>query len=342
MKPLLAISVGDCNGIGPEIVLKAVASQAVRRTCVPLLVGPETVFQFYRRKLGLRVTLQVLSPGFNPSTLHDARNAVWLLESSTVQAYTIAPGVATAEAGRAAAEAISTGTRLVRSGRAEALVTAPISKRALHLAGIDFPGHTEMLQHLTGSLDAAMMLVSRTLRVGLVTIHCPLRDVPNLLTVERITAKTVLVHEALRRDWGIRHPRIAILGLNPHAGENGDIGVEELSIIEPAVRLLNNRSIKAEGPFSADAFFARYRPTQWDAVIAMYHDQGLIPLKMTGRGKAVNITVGLPIVRTSPDHGTAFDIAGRGIADPASLIEAIKLAVMIARRRRAGTGRKPL
>lgn len=339
MKPLLAISVGDCNGIGPEIVLKAATTPAVRRACVPLLVGPENVFQFYRRKLGLKVKLQSLSPGFASSAVLRSHAVLWLLESSALPAQHIAPGTATAEAGRAAVDAISTATLLVQSGRAEALVTAPISKHSLHLAGFEFPGHTEMLQHLTGSKDVAMMLVSRTLRVGLVTIHCPLRDVPNVLSAELITAKTVLVHEALRQDWGIRRPRIAILGLNPHAGENGDIGVEEISTIEPAVRLLANRSIKVGGPFPADSFFARYIPGQWDAVIAMYHDQGLIPIKMTGRGRAVNVTLGLPIVRTSPDHGTAFDIAGRGQADPSSMVEAIKLAILLARNRRAGNKR---
>jgi 4-hydroxythreonine-4-phosphate dehydrogenase len=225
---------------------------------------------------------------------------------------------------------------LVQGGHADAVVTAPVSKQALHLAGIRVPGQTEMLQQLTRSKQVAMMLVSPTLRVGLVTIHVPLRAVSSTLTADLLLSRCMLVYDALRGDWRISRPRLAVLGLNPHAGEGGDIGTEEQRLILPAIAALRRKGIRAEGPFPADAFFARYAPGSYDAVIAMYHDQGLIPIKMSAGGRAVNVSVGLPIVRTSPDHGTAFDIAGRGIADPRSMVEAIRLAVLIARNRRRG------
>jgi 4-hydroxythreonine-4-phosphate dehydrogenase len=222
----------------------------------------------------------------------------------------------------------------VLGGEARALVTAPVSKHALHLAGINAPGQTELLQRLTRSPHVAMMLVSGPLRVGLVTIHTPLRNVSRTLTHALLRERVTVIHRALRTDWRIRSPRLAILALNPHAGEGGDIGNEEQRVIIPVIASLREDGLRLDGPFAADAFFARYEPGVYDAVVAMYHDQGLIPLKMSARGSAVNVSVGLPIVRTSPDHGTAFDIAGRSIADPASMIEAIRTAVTLASRRR--------
>jgi 4-hydroxythreonine-4-phosphate dehydrogenase len=337
MKPVLAITVGDFNGIGPEIALKAIASAVARRACTPVLVGPIDVFKWYRRKLRLELKFQSPAKDARKLPSDGRKQSVRLVETSEVTG--IHPGLIAEEAGRAAGEAIASATQMAMEGDADAIVTAPISKRALHLAGLDYPGHTEYIQHLTGAAGVAMMLVTRDLRIGLVTIHIPLSEVASVVTSELIIAKTLLVHHALRRDWQIRKPRIALLGLNPHAGEDGDIGTEEATAIAPALRILKNQSVSVEGPFPADAFFARYRPGEWDAVLAMYHDQGLIPLKMAGKGKAVNVTIGLPIVRTSPDHGTAFDIAGKGAADPSSMIEAIKLAAMVARNRRKGARR---
>jgi len=185
-----------------------------------------------------------------------------------------------------------------------------------------------------------MMLVCRGLRVGLVTIHEPLRAVPSLLSTALVLGKAHLVLHALRTDWGIAQPRLALLGLNPHAGESGMLGSEEETVLRPALKLLQAAGEICEGPFPADAFFARYRRGAWDAVLAMYHDQGLIPLKTMARGKGVNVTAGLPIVRTSPDHGTAFDIAGKGVADPSSMEEAILLAATLANNRRTSGRRR--
>jgi 4-hydroxythreonine-4-phosphate dehydrogenase len=333
MKPLLAITVGDANGIGPEVALKAVASPRVRATCVPVLIGPETVFEFYRSQLHLRArfrkipTMLTRADIISPSS---GAHLVW--EPPGLPRLRVRPGSTSAAAGSLAARSVDASFRLIKRGTLDGMVTAPISKRALHAAGIRKPGHTELLQGLAHSKNVAMMLVSPTLKVGLVTIHTPIRSLPRQLSRERLIATTTLVHQALRDAWRIRSPRIAVLGFNPHAGEGGDIGREEMTVIRPAIKRLRKESIRCSGPFPADAFFARYLPADWDAVIAMYHDQGLIPLKMSAKGKGVNVTLGLPFIRTSPDHGTAFEIAGKGMADPSSMIEAIVLAARLVRQ----------
>jgi 4-hydroxythreonine-4-phosphate dehydrogenase len=328
-KPLIAITVGDFNGVGPEVVLKSIARRSVRAKCTPLLVGPAAVFTHYARLFGIP---------FRPVEWRGGRRTAergtWIVESSAVNPDAIRPGQLSHVAGRAAAAAISSAAQLALGGFVDAMVTAPVSKQAMHLAGITSPGQTEMLQHLSGSREVAMMLVSPTLRVGLVTIHVPLVRVASLLTTELIVRQTRIIHDALVRDWGIRKPRIAMLGLNPHAGEGGDIGTEEQRRILPALERLCRSKMSVAGPFPADGFFARYQPGIYDAVVAMYHDQGLIPLKMSAANRAVNISVGLRIVRTSPDHGTAFPLAGSGQADATSMEEAIHLAVAVAGNRR--------
>jgi 4-hydroxythreonine-4-phosphate dehydrogenase len=327
VKPRIAITVGDFNGIGPEVALKSIGSAAVRRICTPVLIGPANVFHYYAGLSGLRLSLE-------PLTGKRIRNGVTpLVESSDVPSSSIAPGKLSRNAGAAAGAAITRAVHLIRHGEMDAIVTAPVSKQALHLAGIHFPGQTEMVQHLSRSPHVAMMLVSSYLRVGLVTIHCPLSRVHRLLTPSLLEERIGVIHKALCSDWRIRSPRLAILGLNPHAGEGGDLGKEEQRLIIPALARLRRKGLCLDGPFPADGFFARYDPKAYDGVVAMYHDQGLIPLKMSSAGKAVNVSVGLKIVRTSPDHGTAFDRAGSNSADPESMIEAILLAVQIARNR---------
>jgi 4-hydroxythreonine-4-phosphate dehydrogenase len=242
----------------------------------------------------------------------------------------VQPGTVSRTAGRSAGASIERAVELCVRREAHALVTAPVSKEALRLAGYDFPGQTEMVTLLSRSSRVAMLLVSPTMRVGLVTIHLPVASILQNLTREKIVEKATIVHDTLRRYYGIAKPRLAVLGLNPHAGEHGLIGSEETTIIQPACEELRSLNIVAEGPFPADAFFGRKAYQQYDAVLAMYHDQGLIPLKMSSFGKAVNFSAGLSIIRTSPDHGTAFDIAGQGKADITSMLEAIKLAVKFA------------
>lgn len=328
-KPAIAITVGDCNGIGPEIVLKSIRSRRVLAASTPILVGPVSVFMYYAKRLRIP---------FHPVPSMDARahpkNGTCVVELSTTRPPGVKPGQLSRSAGAAAGEAIRMATRMAIQGAVDAIVTAPVSKRALHAAGIRFPGQTEMLKHLTRAKAVGMMLVSPYVRVGLVTIHEPLRRVPDRITRQLVIQKVRLFHAALKQDWAVRNPHLAVLGLNPHAGEGGDIGSEETRILAPAISRLRTGGIRVAGPFPADAFFATFQPGQYDAVIAMYHDQGLIPVKMTSFRNAVNVSAGLPVIRTSPDHGTAFDIAGRGTADPASMIEAILCAARIARIRR--------
>jgi 4-hydroxythreonine-4-phosphate dehydrogenase len=315
MKPIIAITGGDPNGIGPEVALKAVMSRTALRVCNAVLVGPWEVFRFYARKFNVSITsLTVVEPDVSDSIR-------------------ISPGKLSPLAGRLALGSLTKAVHLTQEGLAAAIVTGPVSKRALHLGGSGFPGQTEILKDLTGSPRVAMMLVSRLMRIGLVTAHLPLKQVAPALSRQLLTEKILTFHEALRSDWRITGPHCAVLALNPHAGESGDLGIEDETTVKPVLRKLRRRGLELDGPFPADAFFGKYKPGNYDAIIAMYHDQGLIPLKMSSFGKAVNVSVGLPIVRTSPDHGTAFDIAGKGIADPGSMIEAIKLAVTIVRNR---------
>jgi 4-phospho-D-threonate 3-dehydrogenase / 4-phospho-D-erythronate 3-dehydrogenase len=245
-----------------------------------------------------------------------------------------AAGQVSAAAGRAAYDAIVHAVADATAGSIEALATAPINKEAFAAAGIRWRGHTDLLADLTGATRVAMMFYAETLRVVLATVHIPLAEVPAALTRERIEEVIALAAEELPR-FGLPQRRLAVCGLNPHAGEHGVIGTEETEVLEPAIAACRARGIPVDGPFPADTIFLRAIRGEFDAVIACYHDQGLIPVKLAAFGRAVNVTLGLPIVRTSVDHGTAFDIAGRNAADPSSLIEAVKLAVALARHRAA-------
>jgi 4-hydroxythreonine-4-phosphate dehydrogenase len=339
MRPVVAITLGDYNGIGPEVILKSLRHRAVRRLCTPLLVGPEDAFAFYADRLGEKKRWSSFTE--NVAGRSAGRpSPVFLAVPDGLRSSRLRPGRVSSLAGRTAVRTIEHALGLVSTGAADALVTGPVSKKAIHRSGIQLPGQTELLQVLSSSRRVAMMLVSDPMRIGLVTIHVPVRDVARLLSRNLLRQKINVVHEALVKDWRIPRPRIAVLGLNPHAGEDGDIGREEKSIIRPVIRSLKKKSMRIAGPFPADAFFSRYSPGIYDAIIAMYHDQGLIPLKMIASGKGVNITAGLPFIRTSPAHGTAFDIAGRGTADARSMIEAITLAARLTLNRRVGTSRR--
>ncbi len=245
-----------------------------------------------------------------------------------------APGALSAEAGRAAYDALVRAVEDARAGRVAALATAPINKQAWALAGLPWRGHTDLLAHLTGAPRVAMMFYSRPLRVVLASVHVPLAEVPRLLTFDHVTTLLRLASAELPR-FGFPNPRLALAGLNPHAGEHGVIGSEDDLVLRPAVAACRAEGIDVSGPFPADTLFVRAVRGEFDAVIACYHDQGLVPIKLVAFGAAVNVTLGLPIIRTSVDHGTAFDIAGRGVADPGSLIEAVRLAARLAASRRA-------
>jgi 4-hydroxythreonine-4-phosphate dehydrogenase len=253
---------------------------------------------------------------------------------------TFAPGVLSAEAGRAAYDIIVRAVEDARRGAVAAIATAPINKEALRLAGLPWAGHTDLLAHLTGAHDVAMMFHSEALRVVLATIHIPLADVPRTLTRPLMESTIALTARALPT-FGIARPRIGVAGLNPHAGEHGLFGREDDDVIAPAVAACRARGIDASGPFPADTVFVRAKRGEFDVVVACYHDQGLIPVKLVAFGSAVNVTLGLPIIRTSVDHGTAFDIAGTGAADPESMIAAVLLAAKLAGSGNAAKPAKP-
>lgn len=288
--PIIAITVGDPSGIGPEIALKAADDPRVRAVCQPVLYGPHT----------------------------------------TADIAAFPRGVVDARSGRAAYDAIVRATEDALARRVDAIATAPINKAAFAAAGLHWKGHTDLLAHLCGVPSAAMMFWSDRLRVVLATVHIPLSEVPAALTTDRLLALTTLTASSLPR-FGIANPRIALTGLNPHAGEDGLLGREDAAVIAPAVARARAAGLDVHGPYPADTVFVRAVRGEFDAVIAMYHDQGLVPVKLIAFGTSVNVTLGLPIIRTSVDHGTAFDIARSGTADAGSMVEAILLAARLAR-----------
>ena len=325
MKPLIAVTLGDFNGIGPEIALRAAGNATTRRLCTPLLVGPFNIFEHVRDRLKIRVKLQRAVFPWKENTsipILDVGDGLWA---------DIHYGQVAKSAGKSAGVAIEKAVELCTVGKAVAMVTAPVSKEAMQLAGYSFPGQTEMIALLSRSSKVAMMLVSTKMRVGLVTIHTPLRTVAESLSKDKIVDKTKIIVEALKKNFQIRNPRIAVLSLNPHSGENGILGSEEQDLIIPAIEEIRSAGINADGPLSSDAFFGTQAYKSYDAILAMYHDQGLIPVKMSSFGTTVNFSAGLNIIRTSPGHGTAFDIAGSGSADISSMLEAIKYAARFAK-----------
>ncbi len=246
----------------------------------------------------------------------------------------VVPGVGSAMGGRQSYEAVARATADAMAGRLDAIATAPINKATWNLAGLSWRGHTDLMAHLTGATRVAMMFYAEKLRVVLATVHVPLADVPRMLTADRLIETVTLTHEALPQ-FGFAEPRIALAGLNPHAGERGLIGDEESTVFQPVVDACRRRGIDIVGPAPADTIFVRAMRGEFDVVVACYHDQGLIPVKLVAFGSAVNVTLGLPIIRTSVDHGTAYDIAGRDVADPASMIQAVLLAARLASHRNA-------
>lgn len=331
MKPKIAITIGDFNGIGPEIILKSILHPSVKKNIQPVLIGSVNIFEYYATLFKLDIKFTVVDTQKIPTTHH----TVPVIEVQKVSPKQLQIGHNAPDAGVCAGAAIERAIKLCMNHDVDAMVTAPVSKEALHYAGYNFPGQTEMLAMLTRSERVTMMLISPSMRIALATVHLPLKKVSENIFPERIIEKLQTVDHSLKHDFGISSPSIAVLGLNPHGGENGTIGTEEKEIIIPSLKKVQEKGINVSGPFSADGFFASGRYQEFDAILAMYHDQGLIPLKMSGFDQGVNFSAGLKIIRTSPDHGTAFDIAGKGIANPGSMIAAINLATSIAKRRKA-------
>jgi 4-hydroxythreonine-4-phosphate dehydrogenase len=329
LKPLIAITLGDFNGIGPEIALTSLIQPSILKICKPVLIGSLDVFNFTAHHLKLKIKLEKASISSIPGSVCP------VLDVGDGIGPDIQYGIPTKSSGRSAGIAIEHAVELCTQNKVAAMVTGPVSKEALHLAGYNFPGQTEMIALLSHSQKVAMILVAETMRIGLVTIHTAIRAVAQQLSKEKVLEKIGIIHESLKKDFLVKKPRLAILALNPHAGEKGILGTEEDELITPAITESRAMGINAEGPFSADAFFGNHRYKDFDGLVAMYHDQGLIPLKMNSFGKGVNFSAGLGLIRTSPDHGTAYDIAGKHKANNSSMIEAIKLAVRISKNRHA-------
>ncbi len=331
MKPIIAITIGDFNGVGPELALKAAANQSVKKSCTPLLVGPLNIFEYAAKQFKIKLKFERATL----ASLHNlSQNIIPILDVADGISADIQYGIPTKASGRSAGIALERAVELCSQNKVSAMVTAPVSKEALNSAGYNFPGQTEMIALLTRSQSVAMMLISDTMRVGLVTIHTGVKNIAAQIFKEKIVEKISIVDDSLKKDIGLKKPKLAVLALNPHCGENGLIGTEENEIIIPSIAESQAKGILAEGPFSADAFFGNHLYKNFDAIIAMYHDQGLIPLKMNSFGKGVNFSAGLKIIRTSPDHGTAYDIAGKNKANLSSMLEAIKLALTILKNRR--------
>lgn len=328
--PILGLTMGDPAGIGPEVIAKGLASPGIHRICRPMVIGSFPVMEKTIRSL--RVPLRVTRLETHEQAI-GGRREVAVVDPLDRPLGRFPMGEVSDIAGSASVAFIKQAVKLAQDRCIDGLVTAPINKAAINLAGYEYPGHTEMLADLTGSKEVGMMILGGPLKIMFVTTHVAIRLLPDALTVPKISKAIRLAHMALRDHFGIGRPRLGVAALNPHAGEGGLFGDEEHRYILPAVREARAAGIQASDPLPADTLFGKVVRGGYDGVVAMFHDQGLIPLKLMAFGKCVNFTVGLPIIRTSVDHGTAFDIAGKGVADSGSLIEAIKLAAQLARRR---------
>ena len=325
---------GDPAGIGPEVVLKAVAEEEIRRACIPVIIGDAQLLAHTARTLDLQSGYDIVRadepfPEHSEPVIYHLGNIHGFIE----------PGIESGAAGKAAGGYIEAAVELCAAGSIDAVATAPINKRALFLGGYSFPGHTEFFAHLTGAEDYAMAFVAGNLRIVLLSTHVPLSEAIRLVERDRIVSRINLTNSELQR-WGIERPRLAVAALNPHGAEGGLFGVEEASEIMPAIDACRRDDINVQGPFSADTVFLRASRGEFDGVIACYHDQAMIPVKCLSFGEAVNVTLGLPFIRTSVDHGTAFDIAGKGLAEHSSMVAAIKLAAELSTR--AGESCRPM
>ncbi|MFH1076297.1 MAG: 4-hydroxythreonine-4-phosphate dehydrogenase PdxA [Pseudomonadota bacterium] len=322
-KPVIAITMGDPVGIGPEIIVKALSEPMLYEICDPLILGDVRVLSDTAKWLEAKVICQDIEKKWNGQYAFGSIN---VLNLSAIDPIKIKYGEPSPATGAAMLHYITKAIDMAMEGAVAAMVTAPINKHAMHLAGFEFEGHTEILAQRTGSSEYVMMLAGEKLKVSLVTIHCALSEVPARITRENIYKTISITHKAIKESFGIDSPRLAVAALNPHAGEKGLFGDEEFRVIMPAIEKAQAAGINAAGPFPPDTLFYHACRNAYDAVICMYHDQGLIPFKMLHFSDGVNITLGLPIIRTSVDHGTAYDIAGQGNADAGSLIAAIHMA----------------
>ena len=327
-KPRIGITLGDLNGIGPEVIIKALGDNRLLNLITPVVYGSTRVLSYYRKMMNLEEFnySQVKTKGqFQAKAI----NVVNCWED----ALEITPGIASRTSGKAALMSLKKAVEEAKEGLIDGFVTGPIDKNTIH--GDDFPyrGHTEYLTNEFNATESLMLMVGNDLKVGLVTEHVPVKEIANYITKERVELKIRLLELSLKNDFGISKPKIAVLGLNPHAGDEGLLGKEEVEVIKPVIADLKNKGKIIMGPFPADGFFATHQHTKYDAVLAMYHDQGLVAFKTLAFDNGVNYTAGLPVVRTSPDHGTAYAIAGKNLADESSMRQAIFAACDIIKAR---------
>ena len=324
----VAITQGDTNGVGCEVILKTFSDAGMFELCTPIIYGSPKVIAYHRKALNLETNFSIIN---RAEEARDGRLNVLTCFDEEVK---IELGQPSEEAGQAALKALERAMSDYQAGLFDVLVTAPINKATIQSPNFHFPGHTEYIEKKVGEGNKALMiLMNESLRVALVTTHLPIKDISKAITKEAIIEKATIFHKSLKRDFRISSPRIAVLSLNPHAGDNGLLGSEEKEIILPAIEELEKQGIQAFGPFAADGFFGSNNYDHFDGVLAMYHDQGLAPFKTIALDSGVNFTAGLPIVRTSPDHGTAYDIAGQGKADENSFRQAVYTAIDVFRNR---------
>ena len=328
-KILVAITQGDSNGIGYEVIIKALSDPRILDMFIPVVYGSPKLFGFYCKTIPEIEHIEYATISSAVEAKPKRVNIVNCLPDNVFAE----PGQATPDSAKAAIKALECAVKEIKAGLTDVLVTGPINKKAMSGEGFGFPGHTEYLQKQLGCSDVAMFMVSSRLRMGVVTGHVPLKDVPGLITEEKIIGKLRLLNESLKKDFGVDQPRIAVLSLNPHSGDGGLLGTEEQDIIIPAIKKAVDEGLLAFGPFSPDGYFGLGQYEKFDATLAMYHDQGLEPFKALAFDDGVNYTAGLPIVRTSPDHGTAYELAGADEADSRSMRAAIFAAIDIYKRR---------
>jgi 4-hydroxythreonine-4-phosphate dehydrogenase len=328
-RPVIGISMGDPNGVGVEVIIKALSDRRINEICTPVIYGTEPVFQYYQKQL----KSNDFRLNFVSSAQEAKKNGPNLVAAGSND-FQPTPGQPTTASGKMAFDALETATSALQAGELDALVTAPINKSTIQSEEFNFPGHTEYLAEKDSTSDVLMFLVADKLKVAVATGHIPIHKVAAQLSTELIARKIELMNKALVQDFGIARPKIAVLGLNPHAGDNGLIGDEEKKVIQPAISQVKTKEIFAFGPYPADGFFGSGQYEQFDGILAMYHDQGLIPMKTLSFNAAVNYTAGLSFVRTSPDHGTAYDIAGQNKASIQSFRNALYLACDVSKQRK--------
>ena len=330
-RPLIAVTMGDPAGIGPEIIIKALDNLRIEQVCRSLIVGDRQVLEAAARRMGKSFNIKSIR---RIDQAEDFKESALLYEASNLPIDQVVPGRPDRQWGPSTLDYIRLAANAALKGRVEAMVTCPISKEIIRHLRPSFTGHTEYLAHLSKTRSFGMMLAGERLKVSLVTIHLSLKKALRILDIKKILRTIELTHQTMSRWFGVKDPHIAVAGLNPHAGEQGAFGSEEKTIIAPAIQAAQGQGMRISGPYPPDTLFYWAAQGRYDAVVALYHDQGLIPLKLLHFDTAVNITMGLPFIRTSVDHGTAFDIAGKGIANPDSLTQAILLAAAFAQKRR--------